>query len=38
MSMLSFFIGMFFYIFCDLTNDNPNIGAIMDGDLKNNFL
>jgi hypothetical protein len=29
---------MIFYIFCDLTNDSPNIGDIMDGDLKNNFL
>jgi hypothetical protein len=37
-SMIAYFFGMFFYIFCDLTNNIPIIAAAMDGELYNNFL
>ena len=36
--MIAYFFGMFFYIFCDLTNNVPTIASVMDGDVPNNFL
>jgi len=36
--MISYFLGMAFYIFADLTNDIESVANVMDGSVPMNFL